>query len=216
MEILLFLFLLVGYLMIRGRDKAADIKIKDYTDQQSSRAELWEKRITDQRMLEELQELIMQAAEEEYGPTEYSRGDPVPEKLDRVYSEVSQAYREMGWDVPDPGWYRIFLRGNREGTRDRALDIMMANRGKLTTGWFFVQRNNEPTAIRRRNRCIHDKQFVLWIVNKMREFGIDDPVYFSFDTGNRRPIPLGSEPDEAYGEYRWRPTIWDHEFEWKE
>ena len=216
MELLLFLFLLVGYLAISGHNKAVSINNDNYVAHQVSKGKRWEGRVIDRHMSDEIEELIMKAAETWYGPLEYESNDPLPTELSRVYSEVSQAYQEMGWDMPNPYEYLMLLKQRASGERARAMDIMLANRGVLSEGTAYygidVKYNGATTAIRRRKRCIHDKKFAYWIVDKVKEFGIDDPVYFIPEYGSNKPIPIGSEPDESYGTYKWLPMIWDHEF----
>ena len=169
----------------------------------------FEEKVTDRELEADLEDFI-------YNTSNY----------DEVWAEVSKAFDEMHWKSDDEKFICIcpeaveaafgkntYTKKQREqiaaNYRKEALRIMMANRGKLIYNdihcGFHSSGQGAPTVRLGEKWNTESANFALWINSKLKEHGIDEPVYIC--TGNNEYWIINEETKTFPGEYIWLPEI---------
>lgn len=224
MDIFILIACVVGFLLILRKDKATAAEADASYRRSAESIDRFIARTSDDDVFWQIQDLLDGRADAESGMWE------------KIYAEVMAAYDEMGWEHPK-NIFRILNKSdvedfiircyNPDYGEDIVRRILLANRGLLyewdvrsgilfdpnqyrQKKWQHSQYPQVEQGSRRDwyNRQIaSDKKLGHYIVRKLREHGIDEPVYFvpeRFDPKssiphNTRIYRFGSEPSGIVG-----------------
>jgi hypothetical protein len=212
-DLIILVILIAGFLIFRSSDRAKSNAYDRNRSSWQSQHDAWISRVVDQELTDRLEEEIY-AAKEEYDCNiwhpHYTPNAAIPDSVRRIMDEVNAARREMHLQEIQESDYLDYL--SNKTLRDHLLDILLANRGKLRSTpadfGFTVKNCSGPTRERRREHLENERQLIRYIDRKLKEHGIDEPLYFVGTIGiDKKTVPFGSEDPNEAGTYVWASSL---------